>query len=68
MPAPLKLKSKVGFKVKKVYVPEKYMKADIHKESKYNDTFLYDYAVLVLDTEMDLESFFGSFGFDFDWQ
>jgi V8-like Glu-specific endopeptidase len=43
------------------------MKSDRDKPAKYNEGCLYDYAVLVLDTEDNLEEYFGSFGYDFDW-
>lgn len=28
----------------------------------------FDYAVLILDTDLNLEEYFGSFSYDFDWQ
>ena len=37
----------------------------MQKEYNKNSAFLFDYAVLVLDTEKNLEEYFGSFGYDF---
>ena len=37
----------------------------IEKEYNKNPGFLFDYAVLELDTEHNLEEYFGSLGYDF---
>ena len=37
----------------------------IPKEYKKSPGFLFDYAVLELETEENLEEYFGSFGYDF---
>lgn len=32
-----------------------------------NQGLLYDFAVLILETDLNLEEYFGSFSYNFDW-
>ena len=65
VPAPIYKRNGIGFKVKGKYLPENFKQMFLPREYNKNPGFLFDYAVLELDTEYNLEECFGSFGYDF---
>ena len=64
VPAPIHKRKGKGFKVTKKYLPEKaYL---MHSEKGFNKGHIYDFAVLELECEFNLEEYFGSFGYNFN--
>lgn len=49
------------YKVRKAYYPSSF------KEGSKQSFYLYDFAILELDTTDNLEEIYGSIGYDFDW-
>lgn len=67
IPAPIYQRKGKGFNIKvaKKYIPQRSFEMSINREYNQNPGFLFDYAVLELDTDQNLEEYFGSFGYDF---
>ena len=40
---------------------------DINSPDETNQGLLFDFAVLFLETDLNLEEYFGSFSYNFDW-
>jgi hypothetical protein len=57
-----------GFKVREIIVPEQYRKMDDYFLDEINRGYFFDIAVLILETELNLEEYFGSFSYNFDWE
>lgn len=56
------------YRAKAVYYHDKFTKSDLRAYGRNNDYFyLYDFAVIELDTADNLEELYGSIGYDFDW-
>lgn len=56
------------YKTKKVYYPDEFKKSDQRAKTRENDyLYLYDFAVIELDTTDNLEELYGSIGYDFNW-
>ena len=59
-----------GFKVKKAIVPIQYREMDCDSNESNEETnqgLIFDFAVLILETDLNLEEYFGSFSYNFDW-
>lgn len=71
LPAPIARETKngpgKGFKVKKSIVPSQYREMDYNCPDLTNQGLLFDFAVLILETDLNLEEYFGSFSYNFDW-
>ncbi len=40
---------------------------DCHSNEETNQGLIFDFAVLTLETDLNLEEYFGSFSYNFDW-
>lgn len=60
--------SKKGFSVRKAIVPDQYRKMVKNLPDNYLQGLLFDIAVLTLDPQLNLEEYFGSFSYNFDWE
>jgi V8-like Glu-specific endopeptidase len=60
--------SKKGFSVKEIIVPDQYKNMDRSLRDEYNQGHLFDMAVLILDPQLNLEEYFGSLSYNFDWE
>ena len=56
-----------GFKVKKAIFPDNYQKENHFVNDKFNKGHLYDIALLELETDLNLEEYFGTISYDFEW-
>ena len=56
------------FSVKKVIIPDQYRKINRFIPDEVNPGLLFDIAVLILDPHLNLEEYFGSFSYSFDWE
>jgi V8-like Glu-specific endopeptidase len=56
-----------GFRVKKAIVPSQYREMDCNSNEETNQGLIFDFAVLILETDLNLEEYFGSFSYNFDW-
>jgi hypothetical protein len=54
--------------VREIIVPEQYRKMDDYFLDEINRGYFFDIAVLILETELNLEEYFGSFSYNFDWE
>lgn len=56
------------YTVKKAYYHQKFKDCDTSAEDRENDYFyIYDFAVLEIETVDNLEDIYGSVGYDFHW-
>lgn len=66
-PSPDYLEVDAKYKVKNVYYHRKFKESDL-KNNRANDYFfIYDFALMELDTTDNLEQIYGSIGYDFGW-
>ena len=63
VPAPIHKRGGRGFKVSKKYLSKQV--SQIYQKNEINKGFNYDFAVLELESELYLEDYFGSFGYNF---
>ena len=64
VPAPILKRGGRGFKVSKKYLSKQL--SQIYQDNGRNKGIIYDLAVLELESELSLEDYFGSFGFNFN--
>ena len=64
VPAPIYKRGGRGFKVTKKHLPKQAY--EMFEKKGFNKGFIYDFAVLELDCELNLEEYFGSFGYNFN--
>lgn len=56
------------YRAKKIFYNDKFKECDLKIEGGKNDYFfLYNFAVIELDTSDNLELMYGSIGYDFTW-
>lgn len=60
--------SNKGFRVKSVIIPDQYRTMKKNLPDEYLQGLIFDIAVLTLDTQLNLEEYFGSFSYNFDWE
>ena len=64
IPAPIQKRGGRGFKVVEKYLPEQAWQ--MYLKNDFNKGYIYDFAVLQLESDLNLEEYFGSFGYNFN--